>query len=216
MKTTTALRKLLALSLGFLLTATTFAQTSQTAGTGSRTTRTDAQIQAAIAAAQAGVEQLNQYMNEAIAELQAWQAKQVKLSPPTPAQIAAHQAAVAANQQAAFEARFKPWLQPATLGPNGVPQSLDDLAAASRAAALQYAAQKQAQYLQDQANVDAFLAKYPTNTFDKRPARIDKTGRPVFLGVLDTYQDKDTFITPVWTNSNPSLDLKGNGQTVFM
>lgn len=213
MKTTTALGRCLALSLGLLFAATTFAQTSQTAGTGPNTTLTAAQMQAQLAAAQAQVRQLNQEMSNTIAATQAWQAQQPK---PTSAQIAAQQAAVAANQQAAFEARFKPWLQPVTLGPNGVPQSLDDLAAASRAAASQLAAKKRAEYLQDQAKVDAFLAKFPTNMFHKRPARIDETGRPVFLGFLDTYQDEDTFVQPVWANSNPSLDLKGDGQTNFM
>jgi hypothetical protein len=109
MKTATAVKKLLALSLGFVLTATTFAQTSRTAGTGPNTTMTAAATQAWLAATQAEVQKLNQQMTQWLAEMQAWQAK---LPKPTPEQIAAIQAARAAADAAYFSNNLAPYLVP--------------------------------------------------------------------------------------------------------
>lgn len=52
--------------------------------------------------------------------------------------------------------------------------------------------------------------------FLERPTRIDEDGRPVFVGVLDLNQAKDTFANTVWTNVVPNLGLKGDGITVHM
>jgi subtilisin family serine protease len=122
-------------------------------------------------------------------------------------------AAIEAAQQAQFAQQFKPWLQPSLGGTS--PRSLDDINNAAAAAALVDAAQKQAEYLQDQSNVDVYLSQY-TNPFDARPTRIDESGRPVDVQVTDANQVKDTFASAVWTNAIPALGLKGDGITVHI
>ncbi len=174
---------------------------------------TPEQIAAQRAAEAAQTEALIQAMDQALAQAQATQPARPQL---TAAQIAARAAIAATNQQAIFNRDFALWLQPRLADVSKAPRSLDEINAAATAAAMPEAAQKQAEYLQDQSNVDAFLAQYPTNMFPERPRRIDEEGRPVFVRVLDMNQAMDTFASAVWTNVVPSLGLKGDGVTVHI
>jgi hypothetical protein len=86
-QTTATTRKLLTLFLWLLVTTTAFAQTSQTAGTGPRTTLTAAQmqeLQAAQTTEAAQIQQLNAAMSNAVA--QAAQQTRARSSTARPAQ----------------------------------------------------------------------------------------------------------------------------------
>lgn len=123
----------------FLACSLTLKLNAQTTATnGPNTGLTAAQI----AARQAAEEAQLQTLMQAMAQTQAAQKTRLK---PAAGQSGAQQSLIIGGQQDDFSENYAPWLQPVwAVGSDGVtPRSLDDINAASCAAALQEAALKQ-------------------------------------------------------------------------